>query len=121
NAKHGIRVRNSVRIQMYNNQAIANQFAGIYGHVKDLHGTDRNLELDPFEQNVSMVVVGGQLVHNGSGPVSIDQPLSLELFDVDMLAPSSSTGISLDGVLGENQHRVLDLLVRRRLPVLIEP
>ncbi|MEC9362383.1 MAG: right-handed parallel beta-helix repeat-containing protein [Pseudomonadota bacterium] len=121
NDKHGIRVRNSVGVKLYNNRVIANRFAGIYGHVKDLHGTDRNLQLDPFEQQVSMVVVGGQLVHNGSGPVSIDKPLSLELFDVDLLAPSSATGITLDGVLGEYQHRVLDLLVRRRRPVLIEP
>ncbi len=121
NAKHGIRVRNSMRIKMYNNLSIANQFSGIYGHVKDLSGTDRNLRIDPFEQHVSMVVVGGQLVHNGSSPVSIDKPLSLELYDVELLAPANSTGISFDGVLGENQHRVLDLLLRQRLPVLIEP
>jgi poly(beta-D-mannuronate) C5 epimerase len=121
NGKHGIRVRNSVGLKLYNNRVIANRYAGIYGHVKDLSGTDRNTRLDPFEQQVSMVVVGGQLVHNGSGPVSIDSPLSLELFDVDLLAPSSVNGITLDGVLGEYQHRVLDLLVRRRLPVLIEP
>jgi len=121
NAKHGIRVRNSMRIKMYNNLSIANHFSGIYGHVKDLSGTDRNLRIDPFEQHISMVVVGGQLVHNGSSPVSIDKPLSLELYDVDLLAPASSTGISFSGVLGENQHRVLDLLLRQRLPVLIEP
>ncbi len=121
NAKHGIRVRNSMRIKLYNNLSIANQFAGIYGHVKDLSGTDRNLRLDPFEQHISMVVVGGQLVHNGSSPVSIDKPLSLELYDVDLLAPASSTGISFNGVLGENQNRLLDLLVRQRVPVLSEP
>jgi mannuronan 5-epimerase len=121
NGKHGIRVRNSVRVKMYNNNSIANGSAGIYGHIKDLTGTDRDLRIDPFQPTVSMVVVGGQLMHNGSGPVSIDKPLSVELFDVDLLAPIGTTGIGMKGVLGEFQHQVLDLLVRQRLPVVIEP
>jgi mannuronan 5-epimerase len=106
---------------MYNNNSIANGSAGIYGHIKDLTGTDRDLRIDPFQPTVSMVVVGGQLMHNGSGPVSIDKPLSVELFDVDLLAPIGTTGIGMKGVLGEFQHQVLDLLVRQRLPVVIEP
>jgi mannuronan 5-epimerase len=121
NARHGFRVRNSVRVKLYGNRAIGNGQAGVYGHVKDLTGTDRDLRLDPFERAVSMVVVGGQLTHNRSGPVSIDSPLSLELYDVDLMAPASASGVRMSGVLGLFHHQVLDLLVRQRVPVVIEP
>lgn len=121
NAKHGIRVRNSVRIKLYHNDAIANGASGIDGHVKDLTGTDRNVRMDPFNPEVSMIVVGGKLIHNGSGPVSIDKPLSLELYNVQFLAPRASDGVKLKGVLGHFQDDVLDLLVRQRRPVIIEP
>jgi poly(beta-D-mannuronate) C5 epimerase len=121
NDRHGIRVRNSVRVRLQDNRAVANGSAGVYGHIKDLHGTDRDLVLDPFEPVVSLIVVGGQLIHNRSGPVRIDQPLSLELYDVDLLAPTRVGGLGLPGVLGRHQHRLLDLLVRQRRPVIIEP
>lgn len=121
NDRHGIRVRNSQRVRLYNNHAIANGSSGIYGHIKDLTGTDRNLRLDPFSAEVSMIVFGGQLIYNGSGPIAIDQPLSLELYDVSLLAPSRPSGLHMSGVIGENQHTVLDILMRRKLPVVIEP
>ena len=38
-----------------------------------------------------------------------------------MLAPSKSTGIQLAGILGEKQDEILDLMLRQRLPVLIDP
>jgi mannuronan 5-epimerase len=121
NGRHGIRVRNSQRVRLYGNRAVANGLSGVYGHIKDLTGTDRNLRLDPFEQQVSLVVVGGQLTHNRSGPVTIDSPLSLELYDVELLAPTHAHGLKLTGVLGQYQHQVLDLLVRQKVPVVIEP
>jgi mannuronan 5-epimerase len=121
NQRHGIRLRNSIDIRLYGNIAVANQLSGIYGHIKDLSGTDRNLKIDPFEQHLSMVVVGGQLTFNGSGPLAIDQPLSLELYGVDLLAPTKRTGIQLTGILGEYQQDILDILVRRRGAVIIEP
>ena len=93
----------------------------MYGHIKDLSDTDRNIALDPFDTEVSMIVVGGKLSANGSSPLSIDSPLSVELYRVEMLAPSKSTGISFSGVLGERQNEILDLLVRRNLAVLIDP
>ncbi|MFP5305265.1 MAG: right-handed parallel beta-helix repeat-containing protein, partial [Gammaproteobacteria bacterium] len=65
NARHGIRVRNSVRVRLHENHAIANGSAGIYGHIKDLAGTDRDLRLDPFAPVVSLIVVGGRLIQNG--------------------------------------------------------
>lgn len=121
NQRHGIRVRNSVRVNLYHNRVIANGSSGVYGHIKDLEGTDRDLRLDPFEQTVSLVLVGGQLIHNRSGPVAIDSPLSLELYDVDLLAPTKSTGLRVPGILGQFHHELLDLLVRQRVPVVIEP
>lgn len=121
NQRHGIRLRNSVNIRLYENLAIANGLTGVYGHIKDLSNTDRDIELDPFDTKVSMIVVGGKLAGNGSSPLSIDSPLSVELYRVEMLAPSKSTGISFAGVLGEKQEEILDLMVRRNKAVLIDP
>ena len=46
-----------------------------------------------------MIIVGGTLAGNGSSPINIDSPLSVELYRVKMLAPSKSTGIQLAGCL----------------------
>lgn len=121
NKRHGFRVRNSVRVKLYGNRSIGNGSSGVYGHIKNLAGTDRDLNLDPFEQSVSLVVVGGQLTHNKSGPIAIDSPLSVELYDVDLLAPTKTAGLRMQGILGEFQEELLDLMVRRRVPVVIEP
>ncbi|MEK1904832.1 MAG: mannuronan 5-epimerase AlgG [Pseudomonas sp.] len=121
NTRHGIRIRNSVNIRLYENLAAANGLTGVYGHIKDLSDTDRDIALDPFDTKVSMIVVGGELAANGSSPLSIDSPLSLELYNVALTAPSKSTGISFSGILGERQEEILDLLVRRKKAVLIDP
>ena len=121
NRRHGIRVRNSVNIRLYENLAMANGLVGVYGHIKDLSDTDRDIDLDPFDTKVSLLVVGGELAANGSGPLSIDSPLSVELYRVSMLAPRKANGISFNGVLGERQDEILDLLVRQKKAVLIDP
>ncbi|HEX8587854.1 mannuronan 5-epimerase AlgG [Pseudomonas sp.] len=121
NKRHGIRVRNSTNIKLYENLAIGNGLMGVYGHIKDLSDTDRDIKLDPFDAEVSMIMVGGELTSNGSGPLSIDSPLSVELYKVSMLAPTKSSGISFNGVLGDRQDEILDLLVRQQKAVLIDP
>ncbi|SEE36522.1 poly(beta-D-mannuronate) C5 epimerase [Pseudomonas palleroniana] len=121
NRRHGIRVRNSVNIKLYENTAMANGLTGVYGHIKDLTDTDRDIALDPFDAKVSLIVVGGELAGNASGPLSIDSPLSVELYRVSMLAPTKSSGISFNGVLGDRQEEILDLLVRQQKAVLIDP
>lgn len=121
NRRHGIRVRNSVNIKLYENIAMANGLLGVYGHIKDLSDTDRDIALDPFDTKVSLIVVGGELTGNSSGPLSIDSPLSIELYRVAMLAPSKTSGISFNGILGERQDEILDLLVRQQKAVLIDP
>ncbi|WP_226457455.1 mannuronan 5-epimerase AlgG [Pseudomonas sp. AF03-9] len=121
NRRHGIRVRNSVNIKLYENTSMANGLTGLYGHIKDLTDTDRDIALDPFDAKVSLIVVGGELAGNGSGPLSIDSPLSVELYRVSMLAPTKSSGISFNGVLGDRQEEILDLLVRQQKAVLIDP
>jgi poly(beta-D-mannuronate) C5 epimerase len=121
NQRHGIRLRNSTNIRLYENLSAGNKLSGVYGHIKDLSNTDRNIELDPFDTQVSMIVVGGKLAGNGSAPLSIDSPLSVELYRVELLAPSKSSGISFAGILGEKQDEILDLMVRRGKAVLIDP
>ncbi|MDF3935373.1 mannuronan 5-epimerase AlgG [Pseudomonas citronellolis] len=119
NQRHGIRVRNSLNVRVYKNLVAGNRLLGIYAHTKDLTGTHRNLTLDPFDPRVSLQVVGDKLIGNGSGPISADSPRSLRLYNVDMLAPSKASGISLRGILGEDQPRLLDLLVRQKQAVLV--
>lgn len=121
NGRHGFRMRNSVDIRLYDNVAVANRLAGIYGHIKDLTGTERDLKLDPFDLSISMIVVGGRLIFNGTGPVTIDRPLSVELYNVELLAPSKKVGIQMTGVLGRHQSEILDILVRQRKAAVIEP
>ncbi|MGV8916195.1 MAG: mannuronan 5-epimerase AlgG [Pseudomonas sp.] len=121
NRRHGIRVRNSVNIRLYENVAMGNGLVGVYGHIKDLSDTDRDIKLDPFDTEVSLILVGGELAANGSGPLSIDSPLSLELYRVSMLAPTKTTGITFNGILGERQDEILDLLIRQKKAVLIDP
>jgi len=121
NKRHGIRVRNSTNIKLYENLAVGNGLMGVYGHIKDLSDTDRDIKLDPFDAEVSLIMVGGELTSNGSGPLSIDSPLSVELYKVSMLAPTKSSGISFNGILGERQDEILDLLVRQQKAVLIDP
>ena len=121
NRRHGIRVRNSVNIRLYENIAMANGLTGVYGHIKDLSDTDRDIDLDPFDAEVSLIMVGGELAGNGSGPLAIDSPLSIELYRVSMLAPTKSSGISFNGILGERQDEILDLMVRQQKAVLIDP
>lgn len=121
NRRHGIRVRNSIEVNLRDNVAVGNGLSGIYGHIEDLSDTGRNLKLDPFHPSISLTVVGGKLVSNGSGPVTIDQPLSLELYNVDLREPRRALGIDFTGVLGAHQEQVLDILVRQKLPVVVKP
>ena len=121
NARHGIRVRNSVDIKLYENIASGNGKLGIYGHIKDLTDTDRDIDLDPFDTQVSLLVVGGQLAGNQSGPIGVDSPLSIELYNVEMLAPAKASGITLPGILGKHQDLILDLMGRQQQAVLIDP
>lgn len=121
NQRHGIRVRNSTNMRLYGNVAVGNGLSGIYGHIKNLAGSGRNLHLDPFHERISMTVVGGQLISNGSSPVGIDQPLSLELYDVDMRAPQRQLGIKFTGILGKHQEEVLDVLMRQKRAVILRP
>ncbi|NBA96224.1 mannuronan 5-epimerase AlgG [Pseudomonas sp. R5(2019)] len=121
NRRHGIRLRNSVNIRLYENIAMANGLVGVYGHIKDLTKTDRDFALDPFDAKVSLTLVGGELAANGSGPLSIDSPLSVTLYRVSMHAPNNPNGISFSGALGEKEGEILDLMVRQRKAVLINP
>lgn len=121
NGRHGIRVRNSVDVKLYENVASGNGKLGIYGHIKDLTDTDRDIALDPFDTQVSLLVVGGTLAGNQSGPIGVDSPLSIELYNVEMLAPAKASGITMPGVLGKHQDLILDMMVRQQQAVLIDP
>ncbi len=121
NGRHGIRVRNSQNVGLYENIAMANGLLGIYGHIKDLNGTDRDLQLDPFEMKLSLEVVGGRLVGNQSGAISVVAPLSVKLYRLEMLMPSKPSGVGMFGALAEGKNQILDLMVRQNKAVLVVP
>lgn len=121
NGRHGIRVRNSAQVDLYENLAVANGLLGIYGHIKDLNGTDRDLVLDPYDMNLSMTVVGGRLVGNQTGAISVVGPQSVKLYQLDMLMPAKATGIGMFGALADSKNQILDLLIRQKKAVLVLP
>ena len=100
---------------------MANGLLGIYGHIKDLNGTDRDLALDPFDMNLSLTVVGGRLVGNQTGAISVVAPQSVKLYRLDMLMPTKPTGIGMFGALADDKNQILDLLVRQKKAVLVLP
>ncbi|MHC8367252.1 mannuronan 5-epimerase AlgG [Pseudomonas sp. ZT5P21] len=121
NGRHGIRVRNSTGVRLYENELMANALTGIYGHIKDLRGTDRDLKEDPYDARLSLTVVGGKLIGNGSSPITVFSPSRLELYDLTFLAPQKQDGLAFSGLLGEVQGDLIDILLRRREAVLILP
>lgn len=121
NGRHGIRVRNSQNVGLYENIAVANGLLGIYGHIKDLNGTDRDLQLDPFDMKLSLEVVGGRLIGNQSGAISVVAPLSVKLYRLEMLMPSKPSGVGMFGALAEGANQILDLMVRQHKAVLVVP
>ena len=121
NGRHGIRVRNSRDISLYENIAMANGLLGIYGHTKDLSGSARNFELDPYAMDLSLQVVGGRLISNRSGAISVVAPMSVTLYRLQMLMPNKPGGVGLFGALAESSSQILDLLIRQNKAVLITP
>lgn len=119
--RHGIRVRNSMNIRLYEDLAVGNQPIGVYDHIEDFTNTNRNIALDSFDTKISLTVVGGRLAGNGSGPLLVDSLLNLKLYRVAMLIPTKSPGISPPGILGKKQDQIPDLLVCQGKVVLIDP
>ncbi|HEX5841554.1 MAG TPA: mannuronan 5-epimerase AlgG [Pseudomonas sp.] len=121
NERHGIRVRNSLNVGLYENIAMANGLLGVYGHIKDLSASPRDFALDPYQMQLSMEVVGGRLISNKSGAISVVAPLSLKLYRLQMLMPNKPSGVGLFGALAKDSGLILDLLVRQNKAVLIVP
>ncbi len=118
NQHHGIRLRNSHDVRIQDTSAIANGLAGIYGAARDLTG--RDLALDPYRKTLSLVVVGGQLSANGSGPINVEDPTRIELLGIDLRTPQRELGYRLGGALLAFQVDVLDILLRRKHVTVLE-
>ena len=120
NQHHGIRLRNSVDIRIQDSSAIANGLAGIYGVSRDLSQTGRNLQEDPYEQSMSMIVVGGQLSANGSGPINASEPSRIELLGIDLRTPQRRLGYRFGGALLAFQLDMLDILLNQKKAGVLE-
>jgi mannuronan 5-epimerase len=120
NQHHGISLRNSGDVRIQDSSAVANGLAGIYGVARDLSGTDRDFKEDPYQKTLSMVVVGGQLSANGSGPINVDEPTRIALLGIDLRTPQRELGYRLGGALLAFQVDVLDILLRRKQVTVLE-
>jgi len=124
NARHGIRVRNSIDIRMFENIISKNKQSGILGYSRHLLGlgkdVEREVKPDSYTEQFSVVVVGGQLIHNG-GTIMLDRPLRAQLYRIDFVTPFVKRGIRMSGTLGEYQSQLLDILIRQRAAAIIEP
>ncbi|WP_371133277.1 mannuronan 5-epimerase AlgG [Pseudomonas sp.] len=121
NARHGIRVRNSMNVRLYENLAVANGLLGIYGHTKDLNNVGRNLKQDPYSADMSLTVVGGRLIANRTGDISVVAPRSVKLYRLEILLPNQPSGIGMFGALSSHKNQIIDLLVRQKKAVEILP
>ncbi|HEX5055773.1 MAG TPA: NosD domain-containing protein [Gammaproteobacteria bacterium] len=121
NAKHGVSARNSTDVRLYNNRIIANGSFGVYGKVADLSHTDRNIELDPYASEISLTVAGGVIAANNRGSLSIDRPLSLELYDIDLRFPSNSKGLYMEGALAAHHEQLMEILFKDRQAAILHP
>jgi len=120
NQHHGIRLRNSGDVRIQDSSAIANGLAGIYGVAQDLSHTDRNLQEDPYQRTLSMIVAGGQLSANGSGPINVSEPTRIELLDIDLRTPQRRLGYRFGGALLAFQVEMLDILLNRKQASVLE-
>jgi len=94
---------------------------GVYGHVKDLTHTPRDLQLDPFDMNLSLNVIGDRLIGNQSGAISVVAPRSVKLSRVEMLMPAKDSGVGMFGALAQGKSEILDLMIRQKKAVHVLP
>jgi poly(beta-D-mannuronate) C5 epimerase len=81
---------------------------------------DRNLEKDPYQRTLSMIVAGGQLSANGSGPINVSEPSRIELLDIDLRTPQRRLGYRFGGALLAFQIEMLDILLNRKQASVLE-
>ncbi len=121
NAKHGVSARNSTDIRLYHNRIIANGSFGVYGNVADLSATDRNFELDPYASEISLTLTGGVIAANRRGALSIDRPLSVEMYDIDFRFPRNSKGLYMEGTLASHHEQLMEILFKDRQAAILHP
>lgn len=121
NGMHGVSARNSTDVRLYNNRIMANGGYGVYGHVKDLSDTDRDFEMDPYSSEVSLIVTGGVVAANRRGSLSIDRPLSLEMYDIDLRFPRNSKGLHMEGALASHHDQLMEILFKHRQAAILHP
>ncbi len=100
NAHHGIRFRNSRHVRMVDNLVVSNARFGIYGQLRDLDHSGRDLKLDPYLRRTSGLVAGGLLSGNRSGTIFVDKPDYLKIQGVSMNPQYDSRGRIKDGLEG---------------------
>ncbi len=84
NKAHGIHLRNSAHVTLLANTIINNGRFGVFLQTQDLLalGHKRDLEKDPYRQEVSGVLVGGIVAQNKSGSVFVSNAATFSIYNV---------------------------------------
>lgn len=123
NANHGIRFRNSRNVHLADNVVVANGRFGIYGHLRDLDKTGRDLKQDPYQRRISGLLQGGLVAMNHSGAVFVDQPDYLRIQAVAINPHDASTPKSdaLEGMLAQHRAEILSTLRQPGQQIELQP
>lgn len=120
NQHHGVRVRNSTDVRIQDNFLIANGLTGVYGNARSLAELPRDLRIDPYTQTMSMVVVGGQMSGNGTGPIGLDDPTRAAFYNIDLRTGQRQLGYRFGGMFVAFQLEVLDTLINQKRVAIIQ-
>ncbi len=121
NSRQGIRVRNSNNTRISHNAIVKSGGYGIFAEVQDLSATDRNMSLDPYQTATTIWMTQDSLSENRSGPVFIGPKVIARLYNPSFISSSTSKNLSLKGTLATYQHKILDIIYRKKSAVVIEP
>jgi len=64
--------------------------------------------------------MGGQYTGNGSGPINVEEPYEISLYDLDLRTPQRALGFRMGGVLLAFQTELLDILINQKRVAVLE-
>ncbi|UZE96309.1 right-handed parallel beta-helix repeat-containing protein [Alkalimarinus alittae] len=121
NTRQGIRVRNSNNTRISHNAIVKSGGYGIFAEVQDLSATDRDMSMDAYQTATTIWVTQDSLSENHSGPIFIGPKVIARLYNPSFISSSASKNLSLKGTLAAYQHKILDIIYRKKSAVIIEP
>jgi len=113
NKAHGIRLRNSEHVTMRDNIILNNGAFGVYLHTRDLiaSGHKRDLNKDPYRQDVSAILTGGIIAGNRSGSVFAQNASTFTMYSIVIDANGKDRHqLKFGGDLARYHNRIVQAL-----------